>query len=176
VAAPVPVELSTGPPSCRSLVLILCTRQSSNQCPKANILLQPFLSAMTLSWVMRNSTQGRVLLRVCVVMTVFFTIKTSLGWSFRFRTTPTTTTSQLQTGLHPAAARVIKVSMLYGASNSLYERALDTHKKHSERWGHRFQVLREDLTSGFWNKPAYLLYSVTQELAKPADDRAEWLM
>lgn len=66
--------------------------------------------------------------------------------------------------------------MLYGESNSLYERAIDTHKKHAEQWGHRFQVLREDITSGFWNKPAYMLYSVTQELTKSLYDRAEWLM
>lgn len=133
---------------------------------------------MTLLWVMRNLTQGRVV-RVCVLMIAFFTIKTSLGWSFRLPmtpTAPTTTTTQLQNGLHPAAARVIRVSMLYGRSNSLYERAIDTHKKHAEQWGHRFQVLREDITSGFWNKPAYMLYSVTQELTKSLYDRAEWLM
>lgn len=126
-------------------------------------------------WMMANLTQGRVV-RVCVLMIALFTIKTSLGWGFRLPMTPKTTTAHLRNGLHPAVARVIRVSMLYGGSNSLYERAISTHKKHAERWGHRFQVLREDITSGFWNKPAYMLYSVTQELTKPLYDRAEWLM
>ena len=76
----------------------------------------------------------------------------------------------------PGTARITRLSMLYGANNSLYERAIDTHMKHTARWGHRFQVLREDLTSSFWNKPVYILYSLIQELARPSDHRAEWLM
>ena len=131
---------------------------------------------MTLSWRIRHFTQGWVV-RACVVIAAFFTIRTSLEWSLRLPLTPTTTsTHHLQDVLLPDAPRIIRLSMLYGASNDLYKRALDTHERHAARWGHRFQVLREDLTSGFWNKPAYMLYSVIQELVKPSDNRAEWLM
>jgi len=73
-------------------------------------------------------------------------------------------------------SRILKLSMLYGKPNALYERALNTHQAHSTRWNHSFHVLREDLATGFWNKPTYMLNMLTEELMKPARERAEWLM
>ncbi|KAK5733282.1 hypothetical protein LTS12_026970, partial [Elasticomyces elasticus] len=72
--------------------------------------------------------------------------------------------------------KVIKVSILYGAGNTFYERAIRLHQQHAERWGHTLQVLREDIAAGFWNKPTYILHVLTQELIKPPSKRAEWLM
>ncbi|KAJ5633315.1 hypothetical protein N7490_009654 [Penicillium lividum] len=37
-------------------------------------------------------------------------------------------------------------------------------------------VLRQDISVGFWNKPSYLISLVIRELAKPPRQRAEWLM
>ncbi len=72
--------------------------------------------------------------------------------------------------------RLAKVSMLYGQENRLYERALQSHQRHCDRWNCRMHVLREEISAGYWNKPNYLLSLVLQELAKPAEQRTEWLM
>lgn len=71
---------------------------------------------------------------------------------------------------------LIKVSMLYGDSNPVYEEALKNHERHAKRWGYSMRVLRQDLVGGLWNKPAYLLSIVLQELEKPISQRAKWLM
>jgi len=145
------------------------------QCGSSNRIDLLILGNMNVWWAMRTSLSSRVV-RVSIALLAFFAIKTALRWGFQLRLLPMITAAELRPGMQPAAARIIRASMLYGTSNSLYERAIRTHLQHSERWGHRFQVLREDLTSGFWNKPAYMLYSITQELVKPSRDRAEWLM
>ena len=72
--------------------------------------------------------------------------------------------------------RIAKVSMLYGNPNPLYERALQSHERHAQRWGYPMYVLEEDISEGFWNKPSYVLSLVIQELAKPPGKRCEWLM
>jgi hypothetical protein len=72
--------------------------------------------------------------------------------------------------------RVAKVSMLYGETNHMYERALQSHERHGKRWGYPMHILRQDISIGFWNKPSYLLSLVISELAKPAGERIEWLM
>ena len=73
-------------------------------------------------------------------------------------------------------AAVTKVSMLYGERNVHYERALQTHRRHAERWGYGMNVLQNDIAVGYWNKPAYLLALVVAELAKAARERVEWFM
>ncbi|KAL4936215.1 hypothetical protein BDV06DRAFT_233628 [Aspergillus oleicola] len=72
--------------------------------------------------------------------------------------------------------RVTKVSMLYGDRNALYERALQSHRRHAERWVYGMDVLHNDIAVGYWNKPAYLLALVVAELAKPVRERLEWFM
>lgn len=72
--------------------------------------------------------------------------------------------------------RIAKVSMLYGKTNHMYERALQSHERHGKRWGYPMHVLRQDISVGFWNKPSYLMSLVINELAKPAGERMEWLM
>ncbi|KAL3492772.1 cytochrome P450 [Aspergillus germanicus] len=68
--------------------------------------------------------------------------------------------------------------MLYGKHNPLYERALQSHRRHAERWGYGMEVLRTEISDGFWNKPAFLLELVIRELRKGVEngERAEWLM
>lgn len=71
--------------------------------------------------------------------------------------------------------RIAKVSMLYG-DNRLYERALESHIRHGERWGYPTYIKRQNEYCGYWNKPTFMIQQVAQELAKPERERAEWLM
>ncbi|KAI9825521.1 MAG: hypothetical protein M1819_000513 [Sarea resinae] len=66
--------------------------------------------------------------------------------------------------------------MLYGKPNELYERAVRTHVKHGQKLGYPVHVLRQEITGGYWNKPAYILSLVVNELAKPPGERTQWLM
>ena len=72
--------------------------------------------------------------------------------------------------------RIAKVTMLYGQTNVLYERALRTHRWHNEKWNYPFHILRHEIAGGYWNKPSYLLSLVVNELGKPPGERTEWLM
>lgn len=73
-------------------------------------------------------------------------------------------------------ASIAKVSMLYGPSNPLYERALATHDIHNQNFGYPFFVLREQMLASYWSKPAYILRLLLTELEKPASERLEWLV
>jgi hypothetical protein len=75
-----------------------------------------------------------------------------------------------------SSSPLMKVSMLYGNPHPVYERALENHQRHAARWGYSMKVLREGFVGGLWNKPAYLLSLVLQELEKPTSERANWLM
>lgn len=63
-----------------------------------------------------------------------------------------------------------------------YERSIDTHIKHGERWGWPTHILRQDIVgtgaygTGFYNKPAYLLGLIIEEMTKPKEKRAEWIV
>lgn len=72
--------------------------------------------------------------------------------------------------------RIAKVTMLYGQTNVLYERALRTHRWHNEKWNYPFHILRHEIAGGYWNKPSYLLSLIVNELAKPPSERTEWIM
>ncbi|KAL4991441.1 hypothetical protein BDW68DRAFT_151962 [Aspergillus falconensis] len=67
-----------------------------------------------------------------------------------------------------------KVMMIYG-NNTVYERAVATHKEHCRRLGYPLFLLRRQVLDGVWNKLAYLISLIVQELEKPADERLEWL-
>lgn len=67
--------------------------------------------------------------------------------------------------------------ILPGANLPHYERALRTHVRHGERWGYPTHVLRNFLVANeFYNKPAYTIYLILEELGKPASERAEWIL
>jgi hypothetical protein len=67
---------------------------------------------------------------------------------------------------------ICKVSMLYGAANAIYDRAVRAHARH----GYPTQVLRHEIISGYWNKPSYLLAVLIMELAKLPEERLKWLL
>lgn len=82
---------------------------------------------------------------------------------------------------HPdeGGPRVRQTTMLYetGNFNAIYERSVDTHIKHGEKWGVPTYVLRRDvIEEGFFNKPAYILGLMIEEMAKPLDKRAGWIV
>lgn len=68
-----------------------------------------------------------------------------------------------------------KVMMIYG-DNPVYQRAVETHRNHCDRWGYPLFLLQRDIIDGVWNKLAYLSSLITQELGKPEDERLEWLL
>jgi hypothetical protein len=65
--------------------------------------------------------------------------------------------------------------MLFG-QNGVYERVLDTHRRHNAIHGYGMKILREPLTDGYWSKLLYILTLIVGELAKPARERVEWIM
>ena len=75
--------------------------------------------------------------------------------------------------------RVRQATMIYesGKFNSIYERSIDTHIKHGEKWGVPTHILRHDIIeAGFFNKPAYVLGLIIEEMAKPYGKRAGWIV
>lgn len=68
--------------------------------------------------------------------------------------------------------------MLYGAHRfpQLFD-AVDSHRKHSHRWGCSFENLEHELTDRpHFSKQYFILLHMLRELAKPADQRKEWIM
>lgn len=74
-----------------------------------------------------------------------------------------------------APSRVAKVSIVYGDVNSVYERALRTHKAHNNIHGYPFFIQRESILDGYWTKPAFLQAIILRELAKPKGRGIEWI-
>jgi hypothetical protein len=73
-------------------------------------------------------------------------------------------------------ARWAKVAVASGFEDVVYERALETHIKHAEKHGYPMYVGRENAADGMFNKIAYILHILLQELYKPAEERIEWLL
>jgi hypothetical protein len=74
------------------------------------------------------------------------------------------------------ASSIGKLSMLYGETNTLYERALAAHLPHNKNFGYSMYVLREKTLPGYWSKPAYFLEQLLAELALPEERRLKWLV
>lgn len=68
-----------------------------------------------------------------------------------------------------------KVAVASGFEDILYEKALQTHIDHSERWGYPLYMARENAADGMFNKVAYIMTVLLNELYKPAENRVEWL-
>ena len=83
--------------------------------------------------------------------------------------------------------KIRQVSMrVYSANNetkkAINERCMATHLGYGERWGYPTHILREVVMGKeqwmdlLFNKPLYILSITIAEMAKPADERAEWLV
>ena len=82
-----------------------------------------------------------------------------------------------------AGPKIRQVSMLFGGSpNEVDDQSLNTHIEHGKRWGYPTHILRQNIIdSDNWlefcfSKPSYMLSLVINEMAKPEDERAEWLV
>ena len=73
-------------------------------------------------------------------------------------------------------ARFAKIAVASGFEDILYERALDTHVQHAARHGYPMYTARENAADGMFNKIAFILDILLNELFKPADERVEWLL
>ena len=101
------------------------------------------------------------------------------SWASQFGNTGVISTPQLNDEVVDSLKippAVGKVHAVFGEPNPVYERALRLHEAHSELAGHPMFVLRERLLSGLWSKPAFILSIMLQELAKPEDQRLQWLL
>ncbi|EMC91082.1 glycosyltransferase family 34 protein, partial [Baudoinia panamericana UAMH 10762] len=74
-----------------------------------------------------------------------------------------------------ARTRVGKCTIVFNG-NSWWERALRTHEEHDKIQGYRLYVLRQNLLDDVWSKPAYVLSLLLREMAKPENERLEWLL
>lgn len=72
--------------------------------------------------------------------------------------------------------RFAKVAVASGFEDILYERALQTHIDHAEKWGYPLYMARENAADGMFNKVAYIMTVLLNELYKPAEERVEWLL
>ncbi|TKX23058.1 galactosyl transferase-like protein 2 [Elsinoe australis] len=70
-----------------------------------------------------------------------------------------------------------KISSLTGAAanSTTYQRSMALHERHNARFGYPMFTLGEEILPNSWNKPLWLLSVLTQELAKPVDERLQWL-
>ena len=86
-----------------------------------------------------------------------------------------------------SSPQIRQVSMrVYSANNetkkAINERCMATHLEYGKRWGYPTHILREVVMGKeqwmdlLFNKPLYILSITIAEMAKPADERAEWLV
>ncbi|KAF4554186.1 Hypothetical protein D9617_5g070630 [Elsinoe fawcettii] len=90
---------------------------------------------------------------------------------------PKTTETILHPGSDLLGARpsVGKVTIIFGGA-AIYERALKTHIVHDRMHGYPLHVLRHGMLDDVWSKPAYILNLLLRELAKPEQERLQWLL
>ncbi len=75
--------------------------------------------------------------------------------------------------------RVRQATMIYETDkfNAVYERSVDSHIRHGKQWDVPTHVLRHDIVdAGFFNKPAFMLGLVIEEMTKPYGQRADWIV
>lgn len=73
------------------------------------------------------------------------------------------------------APRFAKIAVASGFEDILYEKALDTHVQHAKLHGYPMYMARENAADGMFNKIAYIMDVLMNELFKPAEERVEWL-
>ena len=74
------------------------------------------------------------------------------------------------------APKFAKIAVASGFEDILYEKALDTHIRHAARHGYPMYMARENAADGMFNKIAYIIDILLNELFKPAEDRVDWLL
>ncbi|EUC31239.1 glycosyltransferase family 34 protein [Bipolaris zeicola 26-R-13] len=72
--------------------------------------------------------------------------------------------------------RVALASITTGKKVEAYQRAVQSHMLHAAVHDTSAHILCEDLADGAWNKIAFLLHLVQNELLKPNHTRLEWIL
>jgi mannan polymerase II complex MNN10 subunit len=73
------------------------------------------------------------------------------------------------------SARVATVTAHFGDAQRHYQRALGTHVLNNAVQRTGIYVLNRKLIDDLWNKPAFILDLLFDEMKKPEDERLEWL-
>lgn len=76
----------------------------------------------------------------------------------------------------PAFPRFAKITATFGEPDPPYEEAIASHKLHNEIHNYPQFILREQMLKGLWSKHAYILSIIGNELAKPLEERLEWVL
>ncbi|KAH6960085.1 galactosyl transferase GMA12/MNN10 family protein [Ilyonectria sp. MPI-CAGE-AT-0026] len=71
--------------------------------------------------------------------------------------------------------RLAAVTAQFGKPHRHYQRALGTHALHGLVQQTEVHVLSNKIMDDLWNKPAFLLEILLEEMSKPADQRLDWL-
>ncbi|KAJ7288513.1 hypothetical protein C8J57DRAFT_1494808 [Mycena rebaudengoi] len=125
-----------------------------------------------------------VLVIVVVSLSLLFLSSSHLG-HYITKETLFFSSSQYGAEKFPYRSNIAKVSVAFDGSESpTIQRAFETHLKHNAMHGYHHFIDRQRLVDevfnpnppwGAWSKPAYVLNILLTELAKPPEERLEWL-
>lgn len=74
-----------------------------------------------------------------------------------------------------SSLRIGRVSAHFGDAQEHYQKALHTHALHSMIHNNRLDVMCSPMVDSLWNKPAFILSLLLDEMLKPPSKRLEWL-
>ncbi|KXH69193.1 hypothetical protein CSAL01_07739 [Colletotrichum salicis] len=82
-----------------------------------------------------------------------------------------------QSSLHDLKShiRITTVTAQFGNIRGHYQNALQSHILHTTLHGSGIEVMCTPIVDDLWNKPAYILSLLLDEMLKPLEERAEWL-
>ncbi|KAJ4356778.1 uncharacterized protein N0V89_004814 [Didymosphaeria variabile] len=69
-----------------------------------------------------------------------------------------------------------KCTASFGDPDPPYEAAIASHALHNEIHGYPHCILREHMIRGLWSKHGWIMTIIGQELAKPEEQRLQWLL
>ncbi|KFA81215.1 hypothetical protein S40288_10188 [Stachybotrys chartarum IBT 40288] len=77
---------------------------------------------------------------------------------------------------HAPNIRIATATAHFGNPEDHYRNALHTHMVHSLVHGTELRVMCDSVVDDLWNKPAFILSLLLEEMLKPADKRLQWIM
>ena len=77
--------------------------------------------------------------------------------------------------LQSSSARMGTVTAHFGSPQEHYQKALETHLLHSLVHDTSLKVMCSPIIDDLWNKPAFILSILLEEMMKPAEERLEWI-
>ncbi|KAK7444210.1 hypothetical protein CaCOL14_008511 [Colletotrichum acutatum] len=85
--------------------------------------------------------------------------------------------SSCRSSLHDPKShiRITTVTAQFGNIREHYQNALQSHVLHTTLHGNGLEVMCTPVVDDLWNKPAYILSLLLDEMLKPPEERTEWL-